>query len=224
MCMILTPRKFIRLLRKNCLIKRAFFFSLLLFAALNNGSAQLIFEAGPVIGIQGSQISGDNFGGYNQPGVYAGLYTNVRRNDEVSFQIEVSYSQKGARKIPNARLNDFTSYNLRLNYIEVPFYFRRKFKGFSFDFGFAYGQLLNYFEDNQFGQVMPVRAFRKTDFGGLLGAGYQIREHLTFSVRVVRSLIPVRNHTAQQAFWWNPGQLNNALLFSLSYKLGKKGN
>lgn len=207
-------------MRKNLhLINR---FAVLSFAFLfiTVAKAQLKFQSGPIIGIQGSQISGDTYGGYNMPGVYAGLFTNIRNTDQISFQIEVAYSQKGARKIPDPRNGDLTSYDLRLNYIEIPVFLRPQFKDFSFDIGLSYGQLLGYYENDQFGPRLPVRPFRKFELGGLIGAGYNWGEHLLFSVRVIRSLIPVREHQSTIAFWWNPGQMNNALCFSLAYRLG----
>lgn len=214
--MILTQKKYIRLLRRS-LLNKTF---LILFLLFNSTSySQVSFSAGPVLGIQGSQLSGDTYAGYNKPGLYAGLFANWSSKDDYSWQFEIAFSQKGARHIPNPGKGDYTSYDLRLNYIEIPFFWRPHFKGFTFDVGLSYGRLLGYSEYDQNGVRNPVRSFRKSEFAGLISAGYKWGDHFIFSVRATRSLFPVRDHQSAQYFWWNPGQMNSVLSFNLCYIL-----
>lgn len=219
--MILTRKKCTRLLRKSFSTRLTFI--LLLISYINPVAfSQRVFRIGPTLAIQGSQLSGDTYQGYNQPGIYAGLVTNWNQNDRLSFQFEVAFSQKGARHNPNPNKGDFTSYDLRLNYIEIPFFFRIKMKSLLLDAGLAFGRLLNYSELDQNGIRQPERPFYRNEFSGLLGACYPINERLLLFVRAGRSLLPVRAHQSSTAFWWNPGQMNSILCFGANFLLNVK--
>lgn len=195
-----------------------FFFSVFVPELL----AQKTFQVGPVAGIQGSQLSGDTYQGYHQPGIYAGLFTRWQQKEKLSFQFEIAFSQKGARDIANPAKGDFISYDLRLNYIEVPVFIRPQFRGFTLDFGLSFARLINFSEEDQNGPRIPVRPFRNFEFAGLIGAGYEFNDRISFSVRALRSLLPVREHQSSQRFWWNPGQLNSVLCFAAYYTFSGK--
>ena len=76
------------------------------------------FNAGPIIGINTSQVSFDNLAGFNKIGLRMGAFVN-RNFNKFDGQIELQYINKGSReKINNNTYNQ--GYRFQLNYIEIP--------------------------------------------------------------------------------------------------------
>src|SRR5690554_2436533 len=95
----------------------------LLFIAFMLSNMQSIaqgFNTGILAGINASQVSGDNYSGFNKAGILVGLFTNLDVSEKVNLQFEINYSQKGSRKNPKTDEGDHEFFLLRLNYIEVP--------------------------------------------------------------------------------------------------------
>jgi hypothetical protein len=185
-------------------------------------NAQRVFHFGMEGGINGSQISGDTYGGYNQPGGYAGIYTRIHIKERYAFQLGIAFSQKGARKIQRPEKGDYSFYDLRLNYIEVPIIFRVNLRKIIGETGLFGAYLTSSSEENLQGPVVPFRPFHKAEFGGYLGAGYKWGENLEFTVRASNSLIPVREHMSGTAFRWNRGQYSAVLTFMLRFTFPSK--
>ena len=68
-----------------------------------------------IMGLMGSQIDGDDLGGYNHPGLILGMAMEMRLAKKLSFQPEIMYNQKGARS------TDRSLYYMvaRLNYLDL---------------------------------------------------------------------------------------------------------
>jgi Outer membrane protein beta-barrel domain len=79
-------------------------------------------------GINLSQIDGDNFKGYDNIGLYAGLRGSMRFNTTMQLRIELLYSQKGS-KFESARsaLVGKKDRYIKLNYAEIPILFAYRF-------------------------------------------------------------------------------------------------
>ena len=86
------------------------------------------FKAGVFLGISSSQVSGDQLGGFNKPGLYAGGFVNTPLGEKTSAQMEISFIGKGSR--PTSEQADANPYNIypTLNYVEVPVLFIYKVK------------------------------------------------------------------------------------------------
>lgn len=84
--------------------------------------AQEVF-GGLVFGINGSQVAGDVASGYDKAGIHAGLFAYTFISEKSVFQMELVYSQKGARKNPTEK-NGYQQYLLRLNYVDLPFIYK----------------------------------------------------------------------------------------------------
>jgi hypothetical protein len=147
------------------------------------------------------------------------------------LQFEILYIGKGARKVPKPDKGDLRSFNLRLNYIEIPLALRYHFKKFHLELGLYYGYLLNVYAEDQFGEIdfqnQPF-PFKNYDIGGLIGLQYEFIHNWFFNVRSKNSLIPIRDFNnldqnigiLNKAF--NRGWYNVDLNFTIRYQFGAK--
>jgi hypothetical protein len=176
------------------------------------------FKTGILGGLSTSQISGDNLGGFRKFGIHAGLFTRYVFTEKYSAQFEISFIQKGSRKTMDPDNNDYTFYQLHLNYIEVPLLFKYKHKGFVFEAGPYAGYLINFKEENENGELPVTRNFYKHDIGGAIGINYDFTTHLQMNWRYTNSWLPVRPHLSEAGFRLNRGQLNSVMSFTLHYQ------
>jgi hypothetical protein len=82
------------------------------------------FAAAGYLGLNLSQIDGDYYFGYNQPGLRFGVETQYLARPKYYFSLGIGYSQTGSR--PSGKERDeraYNSVNLRLNSVEVPLLF-----------------------------------------------------------------------------------------------------
>ena len=81
-----------------------------------------LFKAWFHAGVNGSQIDGDNYAGYNQIGLDAGVAALLRFHKYLAFSMSLDYSMKGARQQlkqdPNAPT--LSKYQVQWDYLEVP--------------------------------------------------------------------------------------------------------
>lgn len=207
------------------------------FLILVSSEAQR-FKAGILGGISTSQVDGDTYSGYNKAGLLAGGFVtrDFSSSSKWSASFELTYIQKGSRKIPHPDKGDFANYQLKLNYAEVPILLRYNFSSidsldnnrmkFSLEGGIAFGTLIQSSEYDASG-LIPWSGvpFQKTDYSIILGLNYFLSEHIGFDVRTEYSVLPVRKGgTASYYQNWTykflkPGFYNNLLVFSLRYQL-----
>lgn len=79
------------------------------------------FSAGAVLGINASQIDGDDQFGYRQFGIVGGLQGIAQLSNRLDFKLELLYSQRGARAGANEKEKADYFANVRLQYVETPF-------------------------------------------------------------------------------------------------------
>jgi len=194
------------------------------------------FKVGFIGGISTSQVDGDTYSGYNKAGFQAGGFVikNISSNNKWSAAFEITYIQKGSRKIPHPDKGDNTSYLLKLNYAEVPLLVKYSFVipdsageqkiRFSFEGGLAIGSLVYSREYDSFGAVSGGTPFQKADYSYILGLNYPLSQHFAFDVRTEYSIIPVRKGGTSSYYqnwaykFLKPGYYNNLLLFSFRYQ------
>ena len=58
------------------------------------------FGGGLILGLSTSQVGGDNLGGFNKAGLLVGAFVNIPISELLSFQMEMTYIQKGSNN-PN---------------------------------------------------------------------------------------------------------------------------
>jgi len=178
------------------------------------------FHGGPMTGFVVSQVDGDNLGGYNKPGIKAGGWVNTHISELTMLQLEIQYIQKGS-KISENELKSGEYYHSRLNYLQVSFLGKYelmpKLHG---EAGVAGGYLFNALEDyDGYGFVEPREAFNNYELSLLIGINYQFNDHFTGNIRFNYSALPIREHPGGQVYFIDRGQYNNALSFSVYYRI-----
>src|SRR5688500_12498347 len=99
-------------------MRKLLFLFLFFFAA--NLSAQKTFHAGLLAGINGCQIHGDSYSGFDQAGIVGGAFVSTDPDEKVYFQMEMQYSRKGSRRNTQPERGDYDFFELRMDYVEVP--------------------------------------------------------------------------------------------------------
>ncbi len=179
------------------------------------------FVPGINIGIVASQVDGDRLDGYDKPGFKTGLFVQNNFKKEWTFLMGLDYIQKGSRKLRNPEDPDDRYYLLRLNYIEVPFLLQFLYKEkYLAEVGLAIGYLFRAREDvDGYGFLEPDPPFKSYDLPGRWGIGYKMGKSVSLKVHQSYSLIPIRNHPANQTWYFDRGQYNNYLIFSFNVTL-----
>jgi hypothetical protein len=181
------------------------------------------FEAGLLAGLNTSQITGDNFSGYNQPGIIGGLWISRQINEKMKLVMEMEYLPKGSRRNPKPNELDFAFYRLRLHYIEVPIVFNYKaHKRFTLETGLSFGALVGVYEADENGPLTgnfaPVEQFKRSDISFNAGINWLIDDKWTFNVRSINSIFPVRDFQNQVTTFLNRGQYSNCVMGRFLYQ------
>lgn len=185
-------------------------------------SAQQRFVAGIKAGVSTSQVAGDNYSGYNQAGFAGGALVTGTFSKKWTGQFEIMYIQKGSRHNGNPEKGDYNYYFLRLNYVEVPLLLQYHQGKFTYEFGLGLGFLIGEEESFNFQDLTGVNPFNKSELGVNLGINYTIFKKLGINWRFSHSLTAIRPHASGATRWYNPGQMNNVLAFTLTYKFLQK--
>jgi hypothetical protein len=199
------------------------FLLLLFFTSVSNALAQ-DFVGGAILGFNASQVSGDNLGGYNKPGIAGGFFVSKTFEDKNELEMRITYSGKGSRDVPNFEKGKYSAYYLKLNYVEVPILYRYKFKKVWLMAGLSGGYLINSSIANEAGPFpensVENRPFKKYEVCTQFGIGYPFDEHWEIELKSADTfpLLPVRPHASGANFRLNFGQLNSVLAFSLKYR------
>jgi hypothetical protein len=201
--------------------------SLILFYFLfNSGSAQN-FKGGLVGGMVSSDVIGiDPYDlDFYKLGMQAGGFVQLALGADKSFQVELLYIRKGSYQPPDVQNNIYSFYRLQLNYIEMPFVFKKRLHfmnktnavdNFEVEAGAYLAVLLNTKHENEYGEFTD-RAFHKTDPGLLFGASYYFSPNWALNLRFSGSLVPIRSHLSNSSYWLNSGEYNTVINYSLRY-------
>lgn len=201
--------------------KSYFILIFLSFIIASNLFSQDRFVPGFKLGVATTQVDGDTYKGYKKAGFIGGVTLTAKINEKWSSQFEIFYIQKGSRHNGNPDENDYSFFLMRLNYIEVPILFQYTQKKFTFDLGPGFAYLISAKEWNELGIMYGNQAFYNYEINGNLGLNYTIIKNLSVSWRFSYSLLPIRQFISGESYWFNPGQKNNLLSFTLTYKLAR---
>jgi len=203
------------------------FLLLLSFVVIINLRAQ-VFKVGILTGINGSQVEGDGYGGYNKLGFIVGGFTNVNISEHFSTQLEMCFINKGSQKNPNTSQGDVDEFHFNINYIEFPLALRYHHKKFMFEIGLYCSKFLSYSMRDEFGEIIiqsyPLKPY---EYGGLYGLNYSLNDHFVFNLRSKNSLLPIRdfeNYDRQLGILnsvFKRGWYNLELNFSIRYQFNK---
>ena len=170
-----------------------------------------------IMGASTSQVAGDLLGGFNKIGILAGAYTNLNIKENISFQFEITYLEKGSRN-PSIHKNYISE--ITLSYVEVPISINLQQKeNLGVEVGISTAFLINVEMNEYFSEIEIDHAFTKYDLGVCAGINYHITDHIILNTRISNSIIPIRKHVSGATDGWNKGQYNTVLSFAIHYKI-----
>jgi hypothetical protein len=206
-------------------MRKLLFLFAIFFAA--NLSAQNTFHAGVLVGVNGCQVHGDSYSGFDQAGIVGGAFVSTNPEEKVYFQMEMQYSRKGSRRNTRPDKNDFDFFELRMDYIEVPLLCRVNYRRLYFEFGQTIGVLARVREWDDFGEIQPS-GFRRWETAFIFGMGYNISERWYVDFRYTNSVAPVKkfptpSYDPRFFFrYFNKGMYNNVLGLTICYRFNNK--
>ena len=204
------------------------FLPAVLFAvgSLTHAAAQeepLKFSARLHLGFSASQVHGDQISGFNKFGLSSGATIDMRRSSRDGVQFGIFYTQKGSRRVPDAKNGDFNSWRYRFTYIDLPLI--RTWNP-STDWWWGAGlqpSVLVAAEEDFYGNGYSELSYLElnaVDLGGVLQAGYQWSENAALEVRLSQSLLPISERPDQPILRWDNFMMNMAIQWMVTWRLG----
>lgn len=167
------------------------------------------FEAGLIAGMNLSQLHGDGLAGFNQIGLNFGGRVAVTPVEKWKWSLDFLYSQKGSNKGSDDPASiPFDSF--RLNYTEVNFMVHfldwreedteDEFYKLHFDFGVAWGRLLDFKVKDIFGtDISESQDFNKNMLDIILGATFYINNNIGVNGQYSYTVNNVRKDKEEQS-------------------------
>ena len=202
-------------------MKQIYFIILLLTITSLTGFAQR-FEGGALVGLNASQVDGDNYSGYRKPGIALGGYVQTNLSRTIYAGMELKFAQKGSRNIDSLATDGQIKYIMRLNYVDLPVYLGfRTSERISLLVGVSPGYLISGREYNDYGRLpeQDQKAFSEFDLEGLLGFRFQFTKRLFVDLRGAYSVLPIRKQKGDPLWYWRSNQFNNLLSTTVLYRL-----
>lgn len=195
------------------------------FANISSSNAQQDkrFHSGLLLGLNGSQISGDAMAGFDKGGLLGGLYVSFPFTEKWSGQFEMLYTQKGSAK----RFTEQDPYPgkywnlLKIDYIEVPFLAKYNITDrWEVYAGLSAAYLMNKYLEDSYGS-RDVDFIRKTDFCVYGGGSYHLTPRLSATLRYSNSILSISNGNSNLSFTGlnpiNTGLINIVASFGIYY-------
>ncbi|KAF0196440.1 MAG: hypothetical protein FD166_2395 [Bacteroidetes bacterium] len=197
------------------------FFLLLLSIGLTVSLTAQKFEGGVMLGLVSSQVAGDLYSGYNKAGVNAGGWISLKASPKSVFRMELAYIQKGSRENPDAEKNQFSTYIMRLGYVELPVLYRYIYnERIELETGLGMNFLIHQSEERD-GMGTTGSPFSGQNLCFLAGISVNINDRIKIGIRTDNSLFSIRKNRVSGDVWrfWDHGQFSDALVLSAYYKL-----
>ncbi len=180
------------------------------------------FRGGIIAGINGSQVDGDHYAGYNKLGFMGGFFVYRPLTDRLDLQLEIKYMGKGANK--KTTKTDLSQYKSQLHYIELPVLLHYKLsQKFGVEAGLGFGYLFSYAEKDEYGEL-PIQDavdFKSFELSSIIGLRFYIKPFLSAHLRYSYSILPILDNPGEITYFFNRGAYNNLFSLGVMYELGK---
>ena len=185
------------------------------------------FGGGVILGLSTSQVGGDNLAGFNKAGLLAGAFANIPISELLSFQMEMTYIQKGSNnpKMNDAEHSNYLKEDISSSYIEVPLLLQyHQSNKMKIEGGVQLAYLINGYYNDLNGEIpiYSVDPFIEYDFGLLLGIDYKYSENISLNTRLSSSILPIGAEDYDGVNSYNSsrkGKYNSVLSFAIHYHL-----
>lgn len=174
---------------------------LLCISSFNDTKAQIIKGEG-ILGMNLSQVDGDEVYGFKKPGIHAG-FGGLLPIGIFDVSMEVLFNQKGSREKQQYIFDTLTGeYNLRLNYVEIPIMLYVNDKDIaSAGLGASYARLVGAKEFEHGYQTSTTaynNVYSRNDWSILFDLKLKIQSGLKINLRYEYSLVPIRTREFTQ--------------------------
>lgn len=205
---------------------------LIIAVSTNKASAQRIIKGEAILGLNLTQVDGDEVYGFKKFGanIGAGVLIPVTKNGKWEVSLEALFSQKGSYQRPQYSDSAASGeYRLNLNYAEVPVLvmFTDK-KIISAGAGFAWGRLVGV-KEWEHGQLVESTTltsgtYSKNDFSILADLRVTLWQGLKLNLRYQYSLVKIRTREFddQAGNTWTRDQFNNVITLRLIWVFNEK--
>lgn len=203
----------------------------LIIVFLSFGAKAQIIKGEAILGMNLSQVDGDEVYGFKRVGanVGAGALIPFGKKGRWDASFEALFSQDGSYQRP--QYNDSLSYEyeLHLNYAQIPVLVMFTDKEFiSFGAGFSWGRLVGVKEWEHGilvdSTTLNSGTYNKNDYCILADIRIRVYKSLKFNLRYQYSLakIRTREYSDLSGQTWMRDQFNNVISFRLIYVFGEK--
>lgn len=178
------------------------------------------FQGGIVLGMNVSQIDGDNFPGYNKAGLVGGAFVFTEFKDNWGGQMEIRYAAKGS-----AAPKYYTYVRkYRLQYIEIPVLAQYEpVNKLKLQLGLSFGYLFSAAQSDGGGYEKFNEIPSRGEVAACAGINYSVFTNTDINFRFSYSVLPVfSNYTG--ATWGTGAWYNNVLTFAFYYRIGNNSN
>tara|TARA_B110000196_G_C20888097_1_gene539967 strand:+ start:121 stop:675 length:555 start_codon:yes stop_codon:yes gene_type:complete len=177
------------------------------------------FGGGVILGLSTSQVGGDRLGGFNKAGLLIGVFANKSISEMLSFQMEMTYIQKGSN---NPKMNENRQEDISISYIEVPLLLQyHQSDKLKIEGGVLTAYLIDGYYNDLSGKISnETNPFINYDIGLLLGIDYRYSENISLNTRLSNSIFRIDTKTQEDIDTYNSftkGQYNSVLSFALHY-------
>ena len=105
-------------------------------------------QRGYTLGFSAAQVRGDGIEGFNKLGLYGGAVVDIRRFQNLGFQLGILYHEKGSKKVANPKTGDYSTWAYKFSYIDIPLVAVVELsEGYTVGTGLQPGVLLSALED-----------------------------------------------------------------------------
>ena len=184
----------------------------------------IAFSAKLALGFVTTQVQGDQISGFNQFGGTFGATLNMRRTSSRSSELGIVWTQKGSRKPPDTKNGDYTTWQYRFTYIDVPL-LRLWHPGADtwwFGIGLQPSILLGKGQEDFYGNgLSDISSFvlNPIDLGAIGVAGFHASDRVDVEVRLAQSLLPISPRPEQTVPGWNNYMMNMAIQWMVAWRL-----
>ncbi|HAH60429.1 MAG: porin family protein [Lentimicrobiaceae bacterium] len=205
--------------------------SFIIFTTFSTFSAQAQRIMGAVFtGFNASQVDGDEVYGYKKFGLNIGAAAIIPIDDKWSISLENAYSEKGAHQRPRFLDSLDGSYDLKLNYLEVPLMVHFTDKDIvTFGAGMSWGRLIGISEQRNgyemAGTTLESGIYRNADLNLLLDVRFRLYKRFHFDVRYAYSIRPIATREIIDSKTGYPNireQYNGLFSFRIMYKFNEQ--
>lgn len=209
---------------------RIFFLITLIICAVQIDSIGQIIKGEAVLGLNMTQVEGDEVHGFKKPGLHIGAGALIPFGKKWDIGMQVTFNQKGATQRKQYQDTLTTGeiltgqYKVRLNYVEVPVLVHFTDKDFiTIGAGFSWGRLVGV-QEWEHGKLVPTTTlnsgtYDKNDFSYIVDLRIKVYGPLKFGVRYQNSMMKIRTREFIDFAGekWTRDQFNKVLTFKLVY-------